>query len=298
VIELRELRYFVAAAEERHLGRAAERLGIAQPPLSHAIGRLERSLEVQLLDRSQRQVELTAAGAAFLDAARETLAEARRAVAAANAAAPADVIPVRTAATPLTGLAIVPAVSAELARRSPELEVVAVDMSAQAVLAALLARQADVGFVVEVSAPPGLAAELLRREPAVVVVGRANPLARRRRMSLAAAARQPLAVGRHEAAGGFHDRVLAALAAAGVEPEVAVHAGAGPDWSGQLAEHGFALAPRGAATVPEAVRVPLVDAPTFDTFVLWREEDERPLVLDTVEAARACRRSRGWLDAA
>ncbi|WP_433086417.1 LysR family transcriptional regulator [Dactylosporangium sp. CA-052675] len=72
-LETRQLRYFVAVAEERHFGRAAERLGMAQPPLSRAIRELERQLGVQLLERTTRQVALTAAGAALLDDARVAL---------------------------------------------------------------------------------------------------------------------------------------------------------------------------------------------------------------------------------
>ncbi|MEU6353577.1 LysR family transcriptional regulator [Streptomyces sp. NPDC047072] len=72
-LETRELEYFVAVAEELHFGRAAERLGIAQPPLSRAIGRLERRMGVQLLRRTSRRVDLTAAGAVFLTESRKAL---------------------------------------------------------------------------------------------------------------------------------------------------------------------------------------------------------------------------------
>lgn len=72
-METRELRYFVAVAEQQHFGRAAARLGITQPPLSRAVGQLERRLGVQLLERTSRGAVLTAAGTVLLDEARAAL---------------------------------------------------------------------------------------------------------------------------------------------------------------------------------------------------------------------------------
>ncbi|MFC0100386.1 LysR family transcriptional regulator [Micromonospora marina] len=72
-METRELRYFVAVAEELHFGRAAQRLGIAQPPLSRAIRQLERRLGVTLLERDSRSVALTAAGSVLLREGRAAL---------------------------------------------------------------------------------------------------------------------------------------------------------------------------------------------------------------------------------
>lgn len=72
-LETRELVYFVTVAEELHFSRAAERLGITQPPLSRAVSRLERRMGVRLLERTSRRVELTAAGLVFLDECRRLL---------------------------------------------------------------------------------------------------------------------------------------------------------------------------------------------------------------------------------
>ena len=79
-VEVRELRYFIAVAEELNFTRAAERLGIAQPPLSTAIGKLERKLGVTLLDRTSRRVTLTPAGATLLDQGRVAVEQVAAAV--------------------------------------------------------------------------------------------------------------------------------------------------------------------------------------------------------------------------
>src|ERR1700757_2848188 len=91
MLELRHLRYFVAVAEELNFSRAADRLHMAQPPLSAAIRQLEQELGTELLLRTTREVSLTEAGSTFLDGARRTLAELERARSDAQRAAAGEV---------------------------------------------------------------------------------------------------------------------------------------------------------------------------------------------------------------
>ncbi|HEY3481388.1 MAG TPA: LysR family transcriptional regulator, partial [Streptomyces sp.] len=90
-LETRELKYFVAVAEELHFGRAAERLGMAQPPLSRAIQQLERRLGVCLLERNRRGVALTGAGEVLLHEGRAALDATTAAARRARRAGGADV---------------------------------------------------------------------------------------------------------------------------------------------------------------------------------------------------------------
>src|SRR5688572_8531295 len=110
-VELRHLRYFVAVAEELHFGRAAQRVGIAQPALSQQIRRLEEEVGVELFHRTRRKVELSAAGRAMEGRARQALAAADAAIDAARRAARGEaghltVGFIETAATTIVPLAV------------------------------------------------------------------------------------------------------------------------------------------------------------------------------------------------
>ncbi len=183
-VESRPLRYFVAVAEELNFARAAERVGIASPALSRAIGRLETQLGVRLFDRSTRHVGLTAAGRVLLDQARPALdsldAAARR---AQRAAGPRRRL-VLTLKADLEGGLLEPILAAY--REQPEalpIEVVFGDWGLQDQL--LRDGRADVALIYTDFDQGGLDFEVLLEEPRVATLACGHPLAARERLSVA-----------------------------------------------------------------------------------------------------------------
>ncbi|XVV13896.1 LysR family transcriptional regulator [Actinoplanes sp. CA-131856] len=178
-LETRQLRYFVAVAEERHFGRAAERLGMAQPPLSRAIRELERQLGVQLLVRTTRQVALTPAGESLLADARVAL----DAVAAAQRRA-------RRAGQPTRSLRL--ALKADydaglLPRILDAYDVMPVELQLGGrgeQVPALLDGRADVALLPAPFDERGLDTETLLTGPSVVALAAADPLAARESLTL------------------------------------------------------------------------------------------------------------------
>jgi DNA-binding transcriptional LysR family regulator len=183
-LEVRQLRYFVAVAEELHFGRAAGRLGMAQPPLSRAIRDLERQLGVELLERTTRQVRLTAAGEVLLRDARTALeavtAAARR---ARQAGRPSPRLRVALKADVDGGLLpqILDAYCADDAALPPELVLGGFGEQPQA----LRDGRADVGLLLCPFDDHGLDSEPLLTEPLLAALAAADPLAARTRLCLA-----------------------------------------------------------------------------------------------------------------
>ncbi|HEX2819891.1 MAG TPA: LysR family transcriptional regulator, partial [Streptosporangiaceae bacterium] len=183
-LEVRQLRYFVAVAEELHFGRAAGRLGMAQPPLSRAIRDLERQLGVALLERTTRRVRLTAAGEVLLRDARTALeavtAAARR---ARQAGSPSPGLRVALKADVDGGMLpqILDAYCADDAALPPELVLGGFGEQAQA----LRDGRADVGLLLCPFDDRGLDSEPLLTEPVLAALAAADPLAARTRLCLA-----------------------------------------------------------------------------------------------------------------
>ena len=184
-MELRQLEYFVAVAEQLHFGRAAEELNIGQPAVSQQIARLERELGVTLFDRSARSVVLTTTGATVLPYARAALAAAARVRTAAKA--PADGAAPRTLRLgSSTGLGErLRAVLAALTSLQPGIETVLVSAPTRARLERVAGGQLDAAFVRGVTSAPGVELIEVWRDRLLVVLPANHELAKRESVELA-----------------------------------------------------------------------------------------------------------------
>src|ERR1700737_1480379 len=179
-MELRHLRFFIAAAEEGSLTLAAKkRLHTAQPSLTRQIRDLEHEVGVKLISRSVRGIELTAAGKAFLDHARLALTQAEAAAEAARRAAQ----PPRTsfAIGFLTGYEMdwLPAVMEILRAELPSTEVVIHSQDSPDLAAGLIRGRIDLAFMRPEKQAPGLKFRPLRKDPLIVLMPRDHTLAAR-----------------------------------------------------------------------------------------------------------------------
>ncbi|GAB3351710.1 LysR family transcriptional regulator [Amycolatopsis echigonensis] len=274
-LETRELRYFAAVAEELHFGRAAERLGIAQPPLSRAIAQLERRLGVQLLERNRRGVELTEAGRVLLRESRLALDAVAAAARRARRAGDSQLI-----------LATKAGASHELLQRlldspeAPPVEILLCEVGEQAGL--LRDGSADVAIMHRpYDDVAGFDTEDLHVEGQVAILPAAHPLAARDTLTMAEVSDVPdLPIARWPRLDGSYPD--------GPGPEVRTQSKLA-----QLVALGRTLlvipASSRAWQWPEHVAVPVVDAPDVTTVIGWPPNSRSPELAALVRAAVALR---------
>jgi DNA-binding transcriptional LysR family regulator len=290
MVELRHLRYFIAVAEELNFSRAAERMHMAQPPLSAAIRQLERDLGVDLFVRTTREVKLTDAGRAFLQGARRTLADAERASEDAKRAAAGKLGRLRLAYSWSTRFETLPALGRAFRASHPDVELLAQEMWNARMPPAF----ASGSIHLALSLCPEIAAELelapIRNERLVALLPEAHPLAREEAIPLSALADEEFVVFPREIAPRLHDAFMAFYRRAGFEPRVR-HESFHTGWDlGVLAEiPAAALAPQTVAGgLPEGIVAVALSEPTdsLETCVVWRGDDSSPAVASFVKVAR------------
>ena len=216
-MELRHLRYFVAVAEELNFTRAAQRLNTAQPSLSQQIQDLEQEVGVPLFIRTKRSVKLTAAGTAFLDEARLTLAQARRAIASARQAARAGESTLVLGFGPAAEIKLFPGTLTSLRASYPKVRLVFRSMTTMEQREALLHNEIDLAFLRPPIHEPGLEAIPVLREQLVAVLPADHPLAGEGPLDFAELSGYPFIEASPLHSSNLFDLVRAAAKARGVQ---------------------------------------------------------------------------------
>ena len=289
-MELRHLRYFVAVAETLHFGQAAARLRIAQPSLSHQIRQLEDDLQVGLLHRTKRRVELTDAGRLFLQESRDIIARADRATVIARRMGSIDTRRLRVGIGYCSDQSDIAALLGAFTAQHRGIQVETKTMSVPAQLAALVDGQLDIAFVRPPVSDHSLMSEVVIREALVVALPPKHRLVSRSRLPLSALGNELFILPPHDVVPVFHDAVLKACRAAGFIP----HAPHEADHLHMVL--GLVAAGAGVALVPASARKIQHDQVTYralhpppeklETALAWRRDDKSPALAEFITTAR------------
>lgn len=205
--------------------RAAEHLHLSQPALSAQIQALEDELKVPLLERNKRSVRLSPAGAAFLDQARATLAQADIAAQTARRAAIGESGTLRIGFVASAAMELVPMVVLAYRKKYPGVKLELQNQRTVMQIASLLEHSMDVGYVRLPASSNMLTITPVHREPFVLIVPRTHPLALKSSMSLKDLQDEPFVAYARKWAPGFYDRWVSIFTQAGFSPEVTQETG-------------------------------------------------------------------------
>lgn len=221
MIELRQFRQFIAVAEELNFRRAAERLHMAQPPLTAAIQRMEEELGILLFERNNRVVRITEAGEAFLREARRTIAQAERAFRTARRSATGLQGELRVNFVDSTANFIIPRVLKLFRQAHPDVEVELQEATTADQLVSLQADRIDVAFVVLPINPEALFdVATIYRDRWVAAIQDAHPLAGREEVSLFELRDDPWILFPGRYGPGVYERIVASCEEAGIVPRI------------------------------------------------------------------------------
>ncbi|GAA2603178.1 LysR substrate-binding domain-containing protein [Actinomadura fulvescens] len=299
-MELRQLRYFVTLAEELHFGHASAREHIVQSALSQQIQRLERELDVRLVDRSTHHVALTAAGALFLVEARQILAHVERAATIARNASSAS--PTLRVGTVDASYDSMPQILHEVHARYPDLVIHQVEAGVPDQYQQLIDGRLDVGIGRAALAPPQVASHLLRHDPLGVLVPRGHRFAAMSAVPVATLAQEPLLLAEEMKAPEFNQFTIELCRTAGFTPTVYEGTVESIRAAADLVAQGrclYCVPSSCISALPGTIWRPLTDpTASYPWSVLWRAGDESPHVKAIVTCAQAMSHRLGWLTTA
>ncbi len=289
-LALHQLYAFTVLAEELHFGHAAQRLGIAQPPLSQQIRRLEEKVGHPLFDRASGRVALTPAGRELLPSARRALDEIAEGLETARRVGNGEVGRIRIGFAASLALTILPVLLRAYRDRYPDVETEIHEMTTAPQISALHEQGIDIGLLREPPADPGLVAEPILSEKFVAVLPSGHPLAAERVVPLVALANEPFVLLPRATGPTLHDRILGLCRDAGFEPRIGQPA---VEWQtvAALVEAGLgiSLAPASIRRVRlggVAYRAIKPNTARTTVAMCWRRDDRNPLIRRFLDVAR------------
>lgn len=283
-MEFRHLRYFIAVAEEGHIGRAATRLHISQPPLTRQIQQLEEELDVQLFIRTPRGMELTPAGELLLEEARNIRSVVEQAAERTQRAGQGRLGRLDIGIFGSAILDTIPAILLKFRREFPEVKVVLHNMSKDAQIAALRQRRIDLGFNRFLDPLEDIVNETVLTEKLLIALNEQHPLAGQPAVPFSVLQENPLIVFPVGPRPSFIDKVMHMCHQKGFAPHVAQEVGNTLTGVALVASNfGVCVVPESATklALPGVVYRPIIDPPAdsgADLNCIYRSDDPSPLL--------------------
>ncbi|MEU0845253.1 LysR substrate-binding domain-containing protein [Streptomyces sp. NPDC005962] len=285
MLDLRQLRYFIAVAETEHVGRAAERLHISQSPLSRQIAQLEKNLGLTLFERGRQRIRLTRDGAVFLGEARALLRHAERLESLGRRLGRGEEGGLCIGyVTDAMHTGVLPGALRRVREGNPDIHVALYSMSAAEQFEGLRRRSLDIALTREApdSDDPALRAAPLLEDPLLLVLPADHPLAARETVTARDLDGQPWIAVEEAGDPAWRDTFIAACAASGFTPDIRLDAAEPLTALGLVASGlGLALVQRSmvrGATDAVAVRALPWHEASVQLWAVWHHTDLRPIV--------------------
>lgn len=271
-LNLTRLRYFVAVAQELHFGRAASRLGISQPPLSHHIQALEKEVGAKLLVRSSRRVSLTASGRILLDQASQLLEHAERVSHVMQGVGAGEFGDLFIGCVPSALYDVLPRVASAYRKAHPGVQLVLREGHTADLMRAITEGTLDAGLVWRSVAQPPLASQVVLKESFSAVVPVGHRFAKAKALSLKELASEPLILPPRKISPFHYDHILASFTRRGLHPRLEYEVAT------ILSQIGFAASGFGIAIAPNFAR----KLATEGIAVVGIKEEMPPVILALV----------------
>lgn len=219
-MELRHLRYFIAVAEALHFGRAAEKLHMAQPPLSQQIRQLEAELNFQLFHRTKRSVQLTEAGQVFLDECHRIFAQLDQAVQLGRQTSRGEVGQLVIGFVSSAAYSVLPPVLTQFRKAFPAVDLTLRELTTDQQVQWLRENRIDVGLVRPPVNDAAFELKTVLKESLVVALPEAHPLASQATVALRSLSQEPFILFPRRLAPGLYDPIISLCQTANFSPRV------------------------------------------------------------------------------